>query len=309
MKICPVKPISGLHHLASLSPPPPSSLHPPLSSCFPSFAHVFMQILPTTSQCSVPISALRSLPLCLFLVHGTALSLSHSVSMHHPPPPPPLHPPPPPLIDLFFLLPLPSLPLSSSKCAWIATLIAASLMFARMPPTLPLCPFLPDVAQKRGIRDLTVPSALFSAQSFVLVWNLCSVYWTPQMLSSSPASLSFTHHPAPASRSRITGELQFCSVPPLIYVLPFSILPSWGWQRTYFTHTQPSCPFCISPPDLLFIFLSLPTNPPLHYSPRALSSLPLSREMSAVLYFTVTLKAAFIRFILRWCGQGMVSIH
>lgn len=39
-------------------------------------------------QCSVPISALcsPSLSLCLFLAHGTALSLSHSVSMqyHHP---------------------------------------------------------------------------------------------------------------------------------------------------------------------------------------------------------------------------------
>lgn len=179
------------------------------------------------SQCSVPISALRSLPPCLCLAHGTALSLSHSVSMHHPPPLSP--PPPPPLIDLFFLLPLPSLPLSSGKCAWIATLIAASLMFARMPPTVLLCLPLPDVAQKRGICDLTVPSAPIPPQSFVPVWNLGGVSRSPQTLSSSLFSLSVTHHPARASRSKITGELWLCSIPSPICVLPFFvILPCWG---------------------------------------------------------------------------------
>lgn len=227
MKSCPVKPISGLHHLASLSSP---------SSFFPSPSTVFLLPL-LCSRFHADLANYLSVfspHLCSALSAAVSLSCSwnRSISVtlceHASPPPPPLHPPPPPLIDLFFLLPLPSLPLFSSKCAWAATLIVASLMFARMPPTPLPCPFLPDVAQKRGIRDLTVPSALFSAQSFVLVWNLCSVYRTPQMLSSSPASLSFTHHPAPISRSRITGELLFCSIPSAIYVLPFSIIPSWG---------------------------------------------------------------------------------
>lgn len=63
----------------------------------------------------------------------------------------------------------------------------------RMPPTVLLCLFLPDVAQKRGIWDLNVPSALLSLQSFVPVWRLGSVPRAPQMLSSSLFSLSVTH--------------------------------------------------------------------------------------------------------------------
>lgn len=229
MKSCPVKPISGLHHLASLSPPPPALLQPPLSSAFLSFAHVFMQILPTTFV-SVFSPHLRfALSASVSLSCSWNRSISVTLCEHASPPPPLSPPPPPPLIDLFFLLPLPSLPLSSGKCAWIATLIAASLMFARMPPTVLLCLPLPDVAQKRGICDLTVPSAPIPPQSFVPVWNLGGVSRSPQTLSSSLFSLSVTHHPARASRSKITGELWLCSIPSPICVLPFFfILPCWG---------------------------------------------------------------------------------
>ena len=93
-------------------------LQPPLSlPPSPFFAHVCVQVsqscqLPQ-SQRSVPIPALCSPPLPLS--QGTALSLSHSVSMQHSPHLPP--PPPPPLIDLLSLLPpslRPSLPLPPS---------------------------------------------------------------------------------------------------------------------------------------------------------------------------------------------------
>lgn len=89
---------------------------------------------------------------------------------------------------------------------------------------------------------------------------------------------------------------------PPIYLLLFLHLTVWGDDNTpiYFTLTQPSC---ITSPHLLFLFLIL------SISPQPPCSLSLSGEMSAVLYFAVTLKAAFIRFILRRCGNGMVSLH
>lgn len=123
--------------------------------------------------------------------------------------------------------------------------------------------------EKEGSSRAFCPS---SPQSFVPIWKLGSVSHTPQMLSSSLFSLSVIHHPAHASRRRITGELCLCSTPSPIYLLPFSILPSWGWQHTYFTLTQPSCPFCNS--SLLifpFCFLFCPFHPLLYYSPHALS--------------------------------------
>lgn len=57
--------------------------------------------------------------------------------------------------------------------------------------------------------------------------------------------------------------------------------------------TQPSWPSCIYPPHLLSLLLSLPFNSPYGF--------PLSGEMSTVLYFALTLKGAFIRFILQSC--------
>lgn len=61
-------------------------------------------------------------------------------------------------------------------------------------------------------------------------------------------------------------------------------------------------------PLLIFSFCSsFGPFPPLPFQPPC--SLSLSGEISAVLYIAVTLKAAFIRFILRWWENGMVSLH
>lgn len=125
MKICPVKPISGFHHLASLSPPPPALLQPPLSSSFPSFAHACVQIsvLPTTSISVFGPHLLFVLSLSVSVSLSRSWNRSISVTLCEHATPPPAHPPSP-LIDLPSLLPLPpSLPPYSDKCAWIATLI------------------------------------------------------------------------------------------------------------------------------------------------------------------------------------------
>lgn len=156
-KSCPVKPISGLHHPASLSPPfLLALLQPPLSSSFPLLCSRLCagpSVLPATS-----VSALGPHP-CFALSPSASVSGNRSISVtlcEHATLPPPssssssssshrsaLSPP------SFPLLPSPSLP-SSGKCAWIASLIAASLMLARMPPTVLLpCLFLPDVAQEK----------------------------------------------------------------------------------------------------------------------------------------------------------------
>lgn len=137
------------------------------------------------------------------------LYLCHTLSLHHPPTPLP-SPPPPSLIDVFFPLPrllwlAPPFPPSSGKCA---TLIAASLMFARMLHTaLASCQRLTLERKQGDFCDQT--------QSFVPAWKRCF-----------PVSASVTHDPA--SRGSITGGLWLCSIPSPNSVLPFSISPSWG---------------------------------------------------------------------------------
>lgn len=179
--------------------PPFLSLHPlPVS---PPFVCVQIPVL-SLPQSSVPISAMccSSLPLCLFLAHGIALSLSHSVSMQRPP----HH-------HLLSQISLPLSPPSSGKCAWIATPIAASLMLARTPPTVLPCLSLADVAQEEGIRVLAVLSSL---TSFVPVWRLGS--------GSLTRTLPVSHHAAPLPGGG--PHLWLCSTPSPIYLLPLSIL-------------------------------------------------------------------------------------
>lgn len=119
------------------------------------------------------------------------------------------------------------------------------------------------------------------------------------------SSLSVTHHPAHASRRRITGELWLFSTPhPPIYLLPFSILLYRGMATHLFSPN----------PTLMHVlyFLSSSSLSVSHYPHPPLQppcSLSLSGEMSTVLYFAVTLKAAFIIFMLRWCGNRMASLH
>lgn len=125
------------------------------SSCSPSTSTLFLLPLLCSRLCAdlsvanyLYLSARSPSLLCalpLFLCVSWNRSISVTLCEH-------ATTPPPLLIDLLSLLlpPSPSLPPSSGKCAWIATLIAALLMLARMPPTVLLCLFLPDVAQKKG---------------------------------------------------------------------------------------------------------------------------------------------------------------
>lgn len=80
-----------------------------------------------------------------------------------------------------------------------------------------------------------------------------------------------------------------------------SLSPSdhvWDDSTPILALTQPSRPSCIYPPHLLSLFLSLPFN----------YAFPLSGEMSTLLYFALTLKGAFIRFILQSCEMRSSAI-
>lgn len=164
---------------SSCTPLPPASLPPALLHLhsLPPFPHVCSADLSPSNYLCLSVRspsllcALPSLPLSLCVSQPrSSLYLCHTVWA--------CNTPPPPFIDLHSLIPPsrpPSFSASSCKCAWIATLISASVMLARMPPTVLLCLFLPDVAQKRRSCDLTVPPALCSLQSFVPVWKLDGV--------------------------------------------------------------------------------------------------------------------------------------
>lgn len=168
-------------------------------------------------------------------------------------------------------------------------------MLARMPPTVLLCLFLPDVAQKRRSCDLTVPPALCSLQSFVPVWKLdgvslhfkCSLPGTPPSSSNlmiPGGGLQENCSSAPPHPPHIPSlSLSYC-----IGEYNTPILP---WPNL---HT----PFFRFPLFIFSLFLISLS------SIRALAfSLPHGRdEHSVVLWCDIDIRS-------RWCGNLMVSIH
>lgn len=150
-----------------------------------------------------------------------------------------------------------------------------------------------------------MPSALSSLRSFVPVWKLSGAFpYSSNVLFLSFLTLCYTSS-SPASRRRIT-------IVNLLHPIPH--LPPPFLHLTVLVMT-----IHLFYPDLAlmhflyFLFsssLSVPYSVHSSFPPlQPLCSHSLSGEMCAILYFAVTLKTAFIRFILRWCEKGRVSFY
>lgn len=183
---------------------------------------------------------------------------------------PPLLSPPLLLCSSLSYLPFPPcFPASSGKFAWIAIRVGGSLMLARMPPT---AVHVSDVARNIQVADHSVPSVL---QSFVLVGCTSNALLFYLFFNQS-------HH---QSRIHISHSN-------ILHLFPdFSIDLFFSWPNAFALSVfPPSCPFFMSS-----------THPTV-----ILHSLSVPREMSTVLYFAVTLKAAVITLTWRWIGNVMV---
>lgn len=110
---------------------------------------------------------------------------------------------------------------------------------------------------------------------------------------------------SPASRRRITIMALLHPIPHLSPPFLHLTVPV---MTTHLFYPDPALM-----PFLYFLSSSSLSVPHSVHSPlpplQLLYSHSISGEMSAVLYFAVTLKTAFIRFILRWCEKGMVSLY
>lgn len=159
-------------------------------------------------------------------------------------------------------------------------------MFARMPLTVLLCLFLPDVAQEEGICDLTVPSGPFSLQSFVPVWNHGGV---PPDSTDALFSHSLTQrHLQPVLPGAISQrKCGFAPFHPAIMSSPSPFHHNQDDNTPILSLTQPLCPFCISPshPPFLFFLVFRPTPPSFITAPLLPLSLPPRRDECRIVHY------------------------
>lgn len=154
-----------------------------------------------------------------------------------------------------------------------------------------------------------MPSALSPPQSFVPVWKPGQWCFPDSSLCSPPSPFLTLCHTSP---SPYFQEEVYRRAVALLHPIPHLSPPFLHLtvlaMTTHLFYPDPTLvpfPYFLSSSSLSAPHSVLPPPPPLHPP----CSLHLSGERSAVLYFAVTLKAAFIRFILRRCGNGMVSLH
>lgn len=253
-------------------PPPPVLLQPPLSSSFLSFppSSLSVQNSPTTMYRYLSVQSPALHPLSRSWNRSIYVTLWACITPSH-------------LLLLLRSVLSPPSPLRPSHppslCPLVnvlATLIIASLVFAG----ILLSWFLPDVAQNVG----------------GFLWSSIAI-----LCSDPESSVSWSHslsHIIQLSGVRLQEDCGSTPIPPTTHMS--SLSPSYHVVDGSIPISPWPNPCTLS----AFLIFSLSPSPLLHYSPHTLSG-----ETSTVLYFAMTLKAACIRFIFKWCEDGMFSLH